>query len=45
MLEGCLFKNPRAPASEVHEMCRLIRNAKREVETKKYTVLTKTFLE
>ena len=39
VLVGCFYKNPRAPASECHEICRLIRNAKREVENKKYTVL------
>ena len=39
VLVGCFYKNPRASTSECHELCRLIRNAKSEIEKNKYTAL------
>jgi len=39
VLVGCFYRNPRAPQSESREICRLIRNAKNEVESKRYTAL------
>jgi len=39
LLVGCFYKNPKAPSTECHEICRLIRIAKHEVEKNKYTAL------
>ena len=39
VLVGCFYKIPGASASVCHEICRLIRSAKSEVEKKKYTAL------
>ena len=39
VLVGCFYRNPRAPQSEGQEICRLIRNAKNQVERNKYTAL------
>ena len=38
-LVGCFYKNPKAPSTECHEICRLIRIANHEVEKNKYTAL------